>query len=199
MKSLYKIILFFILIITLNFQYSFGQDSLKKTDKKSETSSFFSLQGTYVRHLGNFGNVWSHTTGIYAIYGISYPSNYVLNFKTGYLTLHNKKGINFPENSGSTIIPLVIGGKYLFDLKIAQPYISFNNGINIISQKVNLNGEKEEKTLVKYYWQTGAGTYVNLYKNLKLDLSVNLNSHFYQDDAMMTGFEYNLGMEYLLK
>jgi hypothetical protein len=196
MNSLCKIILFVILILTLNVQYSIGQDSLKKTESKSETSSFFSVQGTYVRHLGNFGNVWSHTTGIYAIYGIQYPSNYILNFKTGYLTLHNKKNINFPENSGSTIIPFIVGGKYFFNLGIIKPYFSFNNGVNIIFQKFNLNGESEEKTMQKYYWQAGMGTYIDLHKNLKLDLSVNINSHFYEDDAMMTGFEYMIGLQY---
>jgi hypothetical protein len=40
------------------------------------------------------------------------------------------------------------------------------------------------------------GTYIDLHKNLKLDLSVNINSHFYEDDAMMTGFEYMIGLQY---
>lgn len=198
MKSLSKIFFFvFVIIIFFANQYkAFSQDSLASLNTRSNVRSFVSVQGTYVRHLGEFSSTWSHTTGVYVSYGLQFPGNYILNFKSGYLTLHNRDGINFPENSGSTIVPLLVGGKYFFDLNRVQPYLSFNNGINLIFQKVDLNGQRDEKTLVKYYWQAGIGSFVRIYKNLKLDLSVNLNSHFYQDDAMMTGFEYMIGIQY---
>lgn len=206
MNNIYKKILFTAVILIMSFQYSSAQDSLKnsqdslkKISPKSERSdvhSFISLQGTYVRHLGHFSDVWSYTTGAYAGYNFYFPGNYVLSLKTGYLKVHNREGTSFPANSGANIVPLIIGGKYLFNLGNIKPYLSFNNGGNLIFQKVDFEGEKDEKSMFKYYWQAGAGALINLSDKMKIDVSANLNSHFYQDTDMMTGLEYMVGLEY---
>lgn len=195
MRGIYKILFILIIFIT-GFQYSFAQDSLTKVSSVSDVKTFIAIQGTYVRHLGHFSDAWAYTTGVYLNYGFYFPGNYILNLKSGYLSVHNRKGTNFPANSGATIIPIVVGGKYFFDLGRVRPYLSFNNGGNIIFQKVDFEGQSDEKSMFKYYWQAGAGTYIKISDKLKLDVSVNLNSHFYEDANMMTGFEYMIGLEY---
>ena len=97
------------------------------------------------------------------------------------------------EDASSVVIPLHIGGRYYFTDARFMPFVSFMNGLNLVFENTNLEGEKENRTLVKYAWQVGMGLTTNISENLNIDLSVNYNSHFYHTDAMMTAFEYTIG------
>ena len=161
------------------------------------------VEGMYLRNLGNFSNVWSNATGGYIGYSIAFPEHNLLMMRTGFINnklednLSNQEELSY-EDASLTIIPLEIGGRYYFIDNTFMPFVQFMNGLNIIFENTNLEGEKEDKTLVKYAWQVGFGISVNLISNLSVDVGVNYQSNFYQDEAMNTGFEYAFGIGFTL-
>ena len=155
------------------------------------------LEGMYVRNLGNFGEVWSNAAGGYIGYSIAFPEHDLLMMRTGFINNSLKDGADY-QDASSTIIPLEIGGRYYFIDSRFMPFVQFMNGINILFENTNLEGEKEDKTLVKYAWQVGFGITINLIENLSIDVGANYQSNFYKTEAMNTGFKYAFGIGFTL-
>ena len=151
------------------------------------------LEGIYVRNLGNFSEVWSKATGGYIGYSIAFSEHDLLMMRTGFISNSLKDGIDY-QDATSTILPLEIGGRYYFINERFMPFVQFMNGINILFENTNLEGEKEDKTLVKYAWQVGFGITINLIENLNIDIGINYQSNFYKTEAMNTGFKYAFGI-----
>lgn len=151
------------------------------------------IEGIYVRNLGNFSEVWSKATGGYIGYSIAFPEHNLLMMRTGFISNSLKDGIDY-QDATSTIIPLEIGGRYYFFDSRFMPFLQFMNGINILFENTNLEGENRNNTLVKYAWQIGFGITANISNNLNIDLGVNYQSDFYTTEAMMTGFKYAFGV-----
>ena len=151
------------------------------------------VEGMYIRNLGNFGDVWSKAAGGYIGYSIAFPEHNLLMMRTGFISNKLRENTEI-EDASSTIIPLEIGGRYYFIDNTFMPFVQFMNGLNIIFENTNLEGEKEDKTLVKYAWQVGFGISVNLISNLSIDVGINYQSNFYKTEAMNTGFEYAFGV-----
>ena len=150
------------------------------------------VEGIYKRNLGNFSEVWSNASGGYLNYGIAFPDHNLLILRIGFISNSLKDGVDY-EDASSVVVPLHIGGRYYFNDDKFMPFVSFMNGLNIVFENTNLEGVKEDRTLVKYAWQVGMGITTNISGNLSVDISVNYNSHFYHTDAMMTAFEYTIG------
>ena len=155
------------------------------------------IEGLYIRNLGHFGEVWAKAAGGYIGYGIAFPDHNLLMLRTGFISNTLKDGVNY-QDASSTIIPLEIGGRYYFVEHRFMPFVQFMNGLNIVFENTNLEGEKEDKTLVKYAWQIGFGISVNLISNLNIDAGVNYQSNFYKTEAMNTGFKYVFGIGFAL-
>lgn len=159
------------------------------------------VEGLYLRNLGNFSDTWSNATGGYVTYGMAFPDHNLLMFKIGLinnqLQKNLKDSVNY-QDAYLTIVPIEIGGRYYFTNSRFMAFVQFINGLNLVFQNTDLDGEPDEKTLVKYAWQVGFGITINMLRNLNLDLSVNYQSNFYETDAMNTGFEYTLGIGYHL-
>lgn len=151
------------------------------------------LEGFYIRNLGHFSEVWENAAGGYVGYGIAFPDHNLLMLRTGYIKNNLKDGVDYQEAS-STIIPLEIGGRYYFVDHRFMPFVLFMNGLNIVIENTNLEGIKEDRTLVKYAWIVGFGLTINLISNLNLDIGVNYQSSFYTTEAMNTGFKYVAGI-----
>ncbi len=151
------------------------------------------LEGMYARNLGHFSEVWENASGGYISYGIAFPEHNSLIFRVGYIDNKLKDGIEITDAS-LTIIPLEIGGRYYFTKTSFMPFFQFMNGINIVSENTNLEGEKKDETLVRYAWQVGFGLTFNIVSQLSIDVGVNYQSNFYEPEAMNTGFEYALGI-----
>ena len=151
------------------------------------------VEGMYIRNLGNFSEVWSKATGGYIGYSIAFPEHNLLMMRTGYISNSLKDGVEY-QDATSTIIPLEIGGRYYFIDSRFMPFVQFMNGINILFENTSLEGEKEDKTLVKYAWQVGFGITINLIENLNIDIGANYQSNFYKTEAMNTGFKYAFGI-----
>ena len=159
------------------------------------------LEGTYIRNLGNFSSTWDNAAGGYLTYGMAFPEHNLLMFRIGFLSnsLNNNLADSADYNEASlTIMPIEIGGRYYFTNTRFMPFVQFINGINLVFQNADLDGQPNEKTLVKYAWQVGFGLTINLLGNLNVDASVNYQSNFYETDAMNTGFEYAFGIGYAL-
>jgi len=184
-------------------------------DLPSNDSKFLSdqiiVQGLYIRTLGNFNKVWTSGSGGYVSYGIFFPDHNTLNFQIGYID-YKLQGDLDSLNGSLYVIPLLIGGKYFFIDSRFMPYFSFMNGINIINQTISFEVEVDEEgnesihiddtlgdeTLVRYAWQVAMGIMINVVGGLNLDLAVKYNAHFYQHEAMNTGFEYGFGLVWSL-
>ena len=117
------------------------------------------VDGLYKRYLGNFSSVWSHAVGGYVSYGIAFPEHNVLVFRTGVVSNALRDGVNY-EGASSTVIPLHIGGRYYFNNATVMPFISFMNGLNLVFENTDLEGNQESRTLVKYAWEVGIGTHL---------------------------------------
>ena len=188
MKKLTFVVLSFILTVLV-------AESFPQPD--SYLKNRIIVEGMYIRNLGNFSSVWSNTAGGYLGYGIAFPDHNLLMIRTGFISNSLSDRVNY-EDVSSTIIPIEIGGRYyLIDDRI-MPFVKFMNGLNLVFEKTNLEGEKEDKTLVKYAWQKGFGLTINIISNLNFDIGVNYQSNFYQHDAMNTGFEYAAGFGFAL-
>jgi hypothetical protein len=171
-----KINLLVIIILVIGaFSYSFAQSDSYLKNK-------IIVEGLYLRNLGNFSSVWENASGGYISYGFAFPEKNYLMFRIGY------------TDASLTIVPLEIGGRYYFTDTRFMPFVQFINGLNIISENTNLEGEKKDETLVRYAWQAGLGLTINIISFLSIDLSANYQSNFYQHDAMNTGFEYTVGI-----
>lgn len=165
------------------------------------------VQGLYIRTLGNFNKVWSSGTGAYVNYGMFFPNHNTLNFQIGYIDYKLQDGLD-SLNASLNVIPLLIGGKYFFTDARFMPYITFMNGINILSQTIGFHVDEEEnihfddaagdERIVRYAFQVGFGIMINIVSSLNVDLAVKYNSHFYQHEAMNTGFEYGFGLVWSL-
>jgi len=150
----------------------------------------------YKRNLGNFSSVWSNALGAYVGYGIAFPEHNLLVVRTGVVSNSLRDGVSY-EGASSTLIPVHIGGRYYFANATWMPYVSFMNGLNLVFENTNLEGDQKSRTLVKYAWEVGVGLTVNLSRVIALDARANYQSYFYQTDAMMTGFEYTLGLAWI--
>jgi len=174
------------------------------------------VQGLYIRTLGNFNKVWSSGAGVYVNYGMFFPDHNTLNFQTGYIDYKLTDDLD-SLNGSFSVIPLMIGGKYFFTDSRFMPYISFMNGINIISQTIGFYVEEildedgnvvdeevhieeisDDARIVRYAWQVGVGIMINIISSLNVDLAVKYNSHFYHTESMNTGFEYGFGLAWSL-
>jgi len=155
------------------------------------------VEGFYIRNLGNFGNVWSNASGGYIGYSFAFPDHNLLMLRTGFINNTLNDEVNY-QDASLTIIPIEIGGRYYFFDDKFMPFVQFMNGLNLVFENTNLEGENEDKTLVKYAWQIGFGLTVNVMSSLSLDIGVNYQSNFYQHDAMNTGFEYAAGIGFAL-
>jgi opacity protein-like surface antigen len=155
------------------------------------------LEGLYIRNLGHFSEVWANAAGGYLGYGIAFPDHNLLILRTGYIKNNLKDGVDY-QDASSVIIPLEIGGRYYFVDHRFMPFVQFMNGLNIVFEDTNLEGEKDDKTLVKYAWLVGFGLTVNLISNLNLDVGVHYQSNFYTTEAMNTGFKYVIGIGYAI-
>lgn len=153
------------------------------------------LEGVYIRNLGNFGKVWSNANGGYIGYSIAFPEHNLLMMRTGFINNKLKDDVTY-EDASLTMIPIEIGGRYYFFDDSFMPFVQFMNGLNLVFENTNLEGESEDKTMVKYAWQVGFGVTVNLIDNLSVDVGVNYQSNFYDTEAMNTGFEYAFGIGY---
>jgi len=162
------------------------------------------IEGNYLRNLGSFSEVWSQAAGVYAGYGMFFEDHNLLMFRTGYMR-HELRDEE-DDNESLTVIPLQLGGRYYFANTGIMPFFQFMNGFNIIFENMTLNGEPSDRTLVRYFWQVGIGGTLSLSENINIDLGINYNAAFYENNkelyedsgAMMTGFEYTIGFGWKL-
>jgi hypothetical protein len=151
------------------------------------------IEGLYIRNLGNFSEVWKNAAGGYAGYSIAFPDHNLLIMRTGFISNSPKDSIGY-EDASMTIIPIELGGRYYFTDDTFMPFVQFMPGLNLVFENMNLEGVKEDRTLVKFAWQVGFGLTFNLTRIFNFDIGVNYQSNFYQHDAMNTGFEYAIGI-----
>lgn len=192
-----KIILSLIIILSVGSLFT----SFAQSDTYLKNRIF--VEGLYIRNIGSFGDVWANASGGYLGYGIAFPDHNYLMMRTGIISNKLKDELNTQESTEYidaylTMVPIEIGGRYYFIDHMFMPFVQFMTGLNFVFENEDLVGENEDKNLVKFAWQVGFGFTVNVISNLSIDLGVNYQSNFYDDDAMNTGFEYTIGLGYAL-
>ncbi|MBE0572225.1 MAG: hypothetical protein IH618_11840 [Ignavibacteriaceae bacterium] len=192
-----KIILSLIIILSVGSLFtSFAQS-------ESYLKNRIFVEGLYIRNIGEFASVWSNASGGYLGYGIAFPEHNYLMMRTGLISNKIKDDLNTQESTEYidaylTMIPVEVGGRYYFIDNMFMPFVQFMTGLNLVFESEDLVGENEAKNLVKFAWQVGLGFTINVISNLSLDVGVNYQSNFYDDDAMNTGFEYAFGIGWVL-
>jgi len=192
-----KIILTLIIILSVGSLFT----SFAQSDTYLKNRIF--AEGLYIRNIGNFGDVWANASGGYLGYGIAFPDHNYLMMRTGIINNKLKDELSTEDSLAYddaylTMVPIEIGGRYYFIDHMFMPFVQFMTGLNFVFENEDLVGENEDKNLVKFAWQVGFGFTVNVISNLSIDLGVNYQSNFYDDDAMNTGFEYTIGLGYAL-
>jgi hypothetical protein len=214
-KFTISFLILFASLLSAQFMQNEEPAALVPTESKFLSDQII-VQGLYIRTLGNFNKVWSSGTGAYVNYGMYFPDHNTLNFQVGYIDYKLADDLD-SLNGSFNVIPLLIGGKYFFTNSRFMPYFSFMNGINILNQtfafsveeifdeegnlideEIHIDDTKGDETLVRYAFQVGFGIMVNIVSSLNVDLAVKYNSHFYQHEAMNTGFEYGFGIAWSL-
>lgn len=191
------------IILTLIIILSVGSLFTSFAQSESYLKNRIFVEGLYIRNIGSFGDVWSNASGGYLGYGIAFPDHNYLMMRTGLISNKLKDELNTQESTEYidaylTMIPIEVGGRYYFIDNMFMPFVQFMTGLNLVFESEDLVGENEAKNLVKFAWQVGLGFTVNVISNLSLDVGVNYQSNFYDDDAMNTGFEYAFGIGWAL-
>ena len=188
--------LFTVILIMLSFAQVYSQS--KEKPRFSMIPSF-SVHGVYTRNLSDFKQVFPNSAGGYVTYSMYFPTKFSLDIRTGYL---QQSTTDSTTGFSQSIIPIHIGGRYYFTdftkgAKIT-PYVSFMNGMNLIFEEVEQNNVIDTSSGFKgrYAFQVGTGVKFFASKNWFFDVNANYNNSFYQTEAMLTGFEYNLGVGY---
>jgi opacity protein-like surface antigen len=191
------------IILTLLLLLSFGSlfPGFAQSDTYLKNRIF--VEGLYIRNIGSFGDVWANASGGYIGYGIAFPDHNYLMMRTGIINNKLKDELSTEDSLAYddaylTMVPIEIGGRYYFIDHMFMPFVQFMTGLNFVFENEDLVGENEDKNLVKFAWQVGFGFTVNVISNLSIDLGVNYQSNFYDDDAMNTGFEYTIGLGWAL-
>ena len=189
------LIILFVLIFSLE---CFSQ----KKERTFTSIPFLSVYGVYTKNLSDFKSIFPNSAGAYATYSLYFPTQFSLDIRTGYI---QQSTTDSTASFSQTIIPFHIGGRYFFtDFTTGSrinPYVSFMNGYNLIIEDVKENTILDTNSSMKgrYEFQVGVGVRFFPTKKLMLDFNANYNNNFYQTDAMLTGFEYNLGIGYKLR
>ncbi len=191
------------ILLTVIILISFGSlfTGLAQSDTYLKNRIF--VEGLYIRNIGSFGDVWANASGGYLGYGIAFSDHNYLMMRTGLISNKLKDELDSQDSSAYneaylTMVPIEIGGRYYFIDHMFMPFVQFMTGLNLVFENEDIVGENEDKNLVKFAWQVGFGFTVNVIRNLSLDVGVNYQSNFYDDDAMNTGFEYTIGLGYAL-
>jgi hypothetical protein len=203
---------------TIAFSQSFRADEVtnmyNKTDLKGLYDQVFAGY-SFVRNLGNFGDIYESGNSYNVSYGKFFPNSWLAIVKTGYIQQNARENIDSGSFASLSIIPIHVGGRYYFMKDVFMPYVSFMNGLNVISQsdfkEVNSgvneddsNPSKEDATIIRYAFQIGFGFDVKIARNFGVNLNIGYNNSFYQDydifdqesSKMMTGFEYGANLSY---
>lgn len=172
----------------------------KSNDWTKNLSDMILIEGTYQRNLSSFSEIYNKAYSFYGGYGKHFSNKYHLIFKSGYAQYELREQYdNDTGYSSLSAIPIQLGGRYYVLKNRVMPYFSFFNGINLLFGKNDLQGNPDDKTLVKYMWQVGFGLSFKLMKQLNFDVSANYNDNFYEPEAMLTSFQYNAALSFNLR
>ncbi|OGU34548.1 MAG: hypothetical protein A2068_07745 [Ignavibacteria bacterium GWB2_35_6b] len=179
MKTLFKIFAVIILVsLTTNAQ---GKLSL-------------GFNGGLASPSGDFGDIYKSGFGGNAVLSFTLTDNILLSGSVGYYTMDfdNDKLSEMTEGSGIdvsvdapiSIIPVMVGGKYLLTNGKFKPYVTAELGIHSMSideAAVTISGErfvfKESASETKMAWAIGAGAYINLSEKIDLEISAKYNGN----------------------
>ncbi len=179
-----------------------SSDAVAQNKPRFTSIPSISVHGVYTRNLSDFKEIFPNSAGGYFTYSWYFPTKFSLDIRTGYM---QQSTTDSTSGFSQSIIPVHIGGRYYFTdftkgAKI-NPYVSFMNGMNLIFEEVEQNTVLDTNSGFKgrYAFQVGTGVRFFASKNWYIDVNANYNNSFYQTEAMMTGFEYNIGVGYRIR
>lgn len=185
-----------LILITLLF---FTEGYPQSKERKFNTIQSLAVYGVYTRNLSDFKDIFPSSAGAYITYSWYFPTRFSFDIRIGFI---QQSTTDSTSSFSQSMIPFHIGGRYYFTdfysgAKV-NPYVSFMNGINLINEEVKQNAVLDTNSGWKgrYEFQVGVGARFFASRNWYFDVNANYNNNFYQTTAMMTGFEYNLGVGY---
>lgn len=187
------------LLIILVAASAFGQTALQPQDAPTGENgrslrSFFLVQGIYIRALGILPTEFPSAAGGYLGYGIFYPDRFVLMLMAGYSSYRVSETVPNIADLSLSAIHLMAGPRYYFATRGLMPYVYLNVGLNIVRERSTITHELVDRTSGQFAWQVGFGLMLVVVGNFGVSLDAKYNSHFLYHEAMMTGFEYGVGL-----
>jgi hypothetical protein len=182
---------------------AYGQTGVQQQGSFAEQNdrslkSFVLLQGIYTRALGNLSTEFPSAAGGYLGYGIFYPDRYVLMLLAGYSNYRLSDDVPASADLSLSAVHLLVGPRYYFSTDGLMPYVYLNVGLNIVQEKSTVSKyptrELVDRTSGQFAWQVGFGLMLVVVGDFGLSADAKYNSHFLHHEAMMTGFEYGLGV-----
>ncbi len=195
--------LFIAICIVLVAASAYGQTGVQQQDavvaqNDRSLKSFVLLQGIYTRALGNLSTEFPSAAGGYIGYGIFYPDRYVLMLMAGYSSYRISDDVPASADLSLSAFHLMAGPRYYFSTDGLMPYVYLNVGLNIVKERSTVSKlpEREliDRTSGQFAWQLGFGLMVVVVGDFGVSLDAKYNSHFLHHEAMMTGFEYGVGL-----
>jgi opacity protein-like surface antigen len=156
--------------------------------------SFVQVQGFYTRALGTVGETFPSATGGYLGYGLHFPDPYVLMMSAGFSSYAEHEGSSVDQTLWA--MHFLAGPRYYFATEAYMPYIFLNVGLNIVREESTDPDLSTSRTRGHFAWQIGLGFQVAVVGPVSIDLQAKYNAHFLYHEAMMTGFEYGVGVCY---
>jgi len=175
-------------------QPAMGQQTELPGENPGVLNSFVSAQGFYTRALGNLAAPFPSAAGGYVGYGIFYPDRYVLMLQAGYSSYRTSDDVPHSSDLSLSAIHLMGGPRYYFTTDGLMPFVFLHVGLNIVQEKSMLAHDAVDRTSGQFAWQLGFGLMLVIVGDFGVELNAKYNSHFLYHEAMMTGFEYGLGL-----
>ncbi|MGB6032508.1 MAG: hypothetical protein WBG01_18565 [Bacteroidota bacterium] len=192
-----------VLLIILVSASAFGQSGAQQQDALAgengrSLNSFVLLQGIYTRALGNLSTEFPSAAGGYLGYGIFYPDRYVLMLMAGYSNYRVSDNVPASADLSLSAFHMMAGPRYYFTTDGLMPYVYLNVGLNIVKERSTVSelpaGKLIDRTSGQFAWQIGFGLMLVVVGDFGVSLDAKYNSHFLHHEAMMTGFEYGVGL-----
>lgn len=152
------------------------------------------FNGGIVSPSGDLGDIYKSGFGGSGVLSFKLTDNILLSGTVGYYSMNidNDKVLEKAGLSGSnieldaplTIIPVMVGAKYLFSTLIVKPYVSLELGIHSMSideASATVNGTKvvfaKNASQSETAWAVGAGAYISISPKLELEISAKYNGN----------------------
>ncbi|MCC7381945.1 MAG: hypothetical protein IT384_08955 [Deltaproteobacteria bacterium] len=152
-------------------------------------SGSMTFEGFYLQPLGALSREYSGGAGGYGGVALFFPDRYEMAIKAGYVSY--LAAADLPADRSLSALHLMVGPRYYFLTSTLRPYAALNVGLNLVFESTAAGRNHLTAELA---WQILLGVALHVAGPVGIDVAAKYNAHFFEQDRMMTGFEYGLAL-----